>query len=64
MKRIYEYKDIELVLDKLLENKESADLEFKSAKGGFPHSKHIHRLPTLMEVQLYLESKKKMSNSF
>ena len=38
MKRIYEYKDIELVLDKLLENKESADLEFKSAKGGFPHS--------------------------
>lgn len=38
MKRIYEYEDLQPVLDKLLEDKESSDLEFKSAKGGFPHS--------------------------
>ena len=38
MKRIYEYEDLQPVLDKLLEDKESNDLEFKSAKGGFPHS--------------------------
>ena len=38
MKRIYEYEDLQPVLDKLLQDKESSDLEFKSAKGGFPHS--------------------------
>ena len=38
MKRIYEYEDLQPILDKLLEDKESSDLEFKSAKGGFPHS--------------------------
>lgn len=38
MKKIYEYKDIQSILDQLLENKESADLEIKSTKGGFPHS--------------------------
>ena len=38
MKRIYEYEDLQPVLDKLLEDKESNDMEFKSAKGGFPHS--------------------------
>ena len=38
MKRIYEYKDLQPVLDQLLEDKESNDMEFKSAKGGFPYS--------------------------
>ena len=38
MKRIYEYIDLQPVLDELLQNKESSDLEFKSAKGGFPRS--------------------------
>ena len=38
MKRIYEYEDLQPVLDELLLDKESSDLEFKSAKGGFPHS--------------------------
>ena len=38
MKRIYEYKDLQPVLEQLLNDKESSDLEFKSAKGGFPHS--------------------------
>lgn len=38
MKRILEYMDLQPVLDQLLQNKESSDLEFKSAKGGFPHS--------------------------
>jgi len=38
MKRIYEYEDLQPVLDQLLEDKESNDMEFKSAKGGFPHS--------------------------
>lgn len=38
MKRIYEYEDLQPILDKLLEDKESSNLEFKSAKGGFPHS--------------------------
>ena len=38
MKRIYEYTDLQPVLDELLQNKESSDLEFKSAKGGFPRS--------------------------
>ena len=38
MKRIYEYEDLQPVLERLLQDKESGDLEFKSAKGGFPHS--------------------------
>lgn len=38
MKRIYEYEDLQPVLEQLLEDKESYDIEFKSAKGGFPHS--------------------------
>ena len=38
MKRIYEYTDLQPVIDQLLQDKESNDLEFKSAKGGFPHS--------------------------
>lgn len=38
MKRICEYTDLQPVLDELLQNKESSDLEFKSAKGGFPRS--------------------------
>ena len=38
MKRIYEYDDFRPVLEQLLKDKESGDLEFKSAKGGFPHS--------------------------
>ena len=38
MKRIYEYNDFRPVLEQLLKDKESGDLEFKSAKGGFPHS--------------------------
>ena len=38
MKRIYEYEDLQPVLEQLLQDKESSDMEFKSAKGGFPHS--------------------------
>ena len=38
MKRIYEYEDLQPVLEQMLNDKESSDLEFKSAKGGFPHS--------------------------
>ena len=38
MKRLYEYTDLQPVLDELLQNKESSDLEFKSAKGDFPRS--------------------------
>ncbi|MDD7318947.1 MAG: hypothetical protein SOZ80_04250 [Prevotella sp.] len=38
MKRIYGYDDLQPVLERLLKGKESGDLEFKSAKGGFPHS--------------------------
>ena len=38
MKRIYEYEDLQPVFYRLLQDKESSDLEFKSAKGGFPHS--------------------------
>lgn len=38
MKRIYEYEDLQPVLEHLLQDRESGDMEFKSAKGGFPHS--------------------------
>lgn len=38
MKRIYEYEDLQPVLEQLLQDRESGDMEFKSAKGGFPHS--------------------------
>ena len=36
MKRILEYKDLQHTIDKLLQNKESGEVEFKSAAGGFP----------------------------
>jgi predicted HTH transcriptional regulator len=38
MKRICDYEDLQPILEQLLNDKESGDLEFKSAKGGFPHS--------------------------
>ena len=38
MKKIYEYEDIQPLLEKLLQDKESNEIEFKSAVGGFPHS--------------------------
>ena len=38
MKRIYEYEDLQPVIDKLLQDKESSEIEFKSAAGGFPKS--------------------------
>ena len=38
MRRIYEYEDLQPALERLLEDKESNDMEFKTAKGGFPHS--------------------------
>ena len=38
MKRIYEYEDLLPVLEQMLEDKETGDVEFKSAAGGFPHS--------------------------
>lgn len=38
MRRIYEYEDLQPVLEQLLQDRESGDMEFKSAKGGFPHS--------------------------
>ena len=36
MKRILEYKDLQHTIDKLLQDKESGEVEFKSAAGGFP----------------------------
>ncbi|MBR1706965.1 MAG: putative DNA binding domain-containing protein [Bacteroidales bacterium] len=36
MKRIYDYKDLQPLLDRLLQDKESSEIEFKSAAGGFP----------------------------
>ena len=38
MKRIFEYEDLQSVFEQMLANKESGDMEFKSAAGGFPHS--------------------------
>ncbi|MBO6034747.1 MAG: putative DNA binding domain-containing protein [Paludibacteraceae bacterium] len=38
MKRIFEYEDLPSVFEQMLANKESGDMEFKSAAGGFPHS--------------------------
>jgi len=38
MKRIYEYDDIQPILERLTADKESGEIEFKSSKGGFPHS--------------------------
>ena len=38
MKRILEYKDLQSVIDKLLRDRESSEIEFKSAAGGFPGS--------------------------
>ncbi len=38
MKRIFEYEDLQPALDKLLQDKESNEVEFKTAAGGFPKS--------------------------
>lgn len=38
MKRIIEYKDLLTVMDKLLRDRESSEIEYKSATGGFPGS--------------------------
>ena len=38
MKRIFEYEDLQSALDKLLQDKESNEVEFKTAAGGFPKS--------------------------
>ncbi len=38
MKRIFEYEDLQPALDKLLQDKESNEIEFKTAAGGFPKS--------------------------
>lgn len=38
MKRIYEYEDLQPVIDRLLHDRESGEIEFKSAAGGFPKS--------------------------
>ena len=38
MKRIYEYNDIRPVLERLIADKESGEVEFKSSKGGFPQT--------------------------
>ena len=38
MKRIIEYKDLLTVIDKLLRDRESSEIEYKSATGGFPGS--------------------------
>ena len=38
MKRIYEYNDMRSVLERLTADKESGEMEFKSSKGGNPHS--------------------------
>ncbi len=39
MKRIFEYEDLQPALDKLLQDKESNEIEFKTAAGGFPQTK-------------------------
>ena len=38
MKRIYEYEDLMPVLEQMMVDKESGEVEFKSAAGGFPKS--------------------------
>ncbi len=38
MKRTYEYDDIRPVLERLIADKESGEVEFKSSKGGFPQT--------------------------
>lgn len=38
MSRTLTYDDLQPVIEQLLENKETDDIEFKSAKGGFPKS--------------------------
>ena len=38
MKKIFGYEDLQPALDKLLQNKESNEVEFKTAAGGFPKS--------------------------
>lgn len=38
MKKTYEYFDISSVVEELMAKKESDEIEFKSAKGGFPKS--------------------------
>ena len=38
MKKIFEYEDLQPALDKLLQDKESNEVEFKTATGGFPKS--------------------------
>lgn len=38
MSRALTYDDLQPTIDKLLEDKESVDVEFKSARGGFPQS--------------------------
>ena len=38
MKRIYEHNDIQPILERLLQDKESSEIEFKSAAGGFTKS--------------------------
>lgn len=38
MKRIFEYEDLRPVFDQLLQDKESSEIEFKTAAGGFPRS--------------------------
>ncbi len=38
MRRVFEYEDLQPALDKLLGDRESNEVEFKTAAGGFPHS--------------------------
>ncbi|MDO4511826.1 MAG: ATP-binding protein [Bacteroidales bacterium] len=38
MKRIYEYEELQPIFDQLLQDKESSEIEFKTAAGGFPKS--------------------------
>ena len=38
MKSMFEYEDLQPMLDKLLRDKESSEVEFKTAAGGFPKS--------------------------
>ena len=37
-RKAYKYSDLQLFFERLLQNKESDELEFKTAAGGFPHS--------------------------
>lgn len=55
-RRIYKYEDLQPEFERLLQDKESDELEFKTAAGGFPNPSGlpILHLPIPMAVPLCL----------